>query len=129
MDGPKSIPFSLCGFATDADAALFLDMANRYIPDDMKSDAFKEAYKNRDSVVRQARRQVSTLLGETAPAESACDDAKQKQEAKQLIAALTEAQKPADESVVYDQCEDADESVKIDLSCEDKIMETAIKRQ
>jgi hypothetical protein len=126
-DGEKLIPFALCGFATDADAALFMDMADKYIPDEMKSEEFKDALKNRDAVVKQARHLVAALLAQTPSAVNASQKTIEGQEAKRIIAALTEAQKPAESGAEQKEFNGNGEhhDYKIDLAGEEKVMEPA----
>jgi hypothetical protein len=68
-DGEIDLPFSLAGFGTADEAGLFMDMANKYVPETAKTKAFVDAYAQREQTLRDSRRDlVAEMLSDNGSA-------------------------------------------------------------
>ena len=57
-EGDLIFPFSLAGFDNAEEAILFMELADRYVPEEVKTSAFKHAYVERERLAHLAQKDV-----------------------------------------------------------------------
>ena len=57
-EGDVIFPFSLAGFNNADETILFMEFAQRYVPDEVKTSAFQQAYEQREQLARLAQKDV-----------------------------------------------------------------------
>jgi hypothetical protein len=102
-DGFAILPFALSSFSSQEEAAMFMEMANKYVKDEVKSAAFLEAYAQREAITKQSRvNPVDELL--SLPPANPVPPEKQietKAEAQAVLESLAKAQSECTTSTVY----------------------------